>query len=58
MAEMLADDLSNDDRRRVVNAGIRDGRDAEIANVQAIADLWSDGYDVDGHCDPRQSASS
>ncbi len=31
MAEMLADDFSSDDRRRVVNAGIRHGRDAEIA---------------------------
>ena len=30
MAEMLADDISNDDRRRVVNAGVRHGRDAEI----------------------------
>ena len=33
MAEMLADDYSSDDRRRVVNAGIRHGRDAEIANI-------------------------
>ena len=39
MAEMLADDISIDDRRRVVNAGIRHGRDAEIANMRAIADL-------------------
>ena len=30
MAEILADDFSIDDRRRVVNAGIRHGRDAEI----------------------------
>ena len=29
MAEILADDISNDDRRRVVNAGIRHGRDAD-----------------------------
>jgi hypothetical protein len=39
MAEILADDYSADDRRRVVNAGIRHGRDAEIANMQTIADL-------------------
>ena len=38
MAEILADDISSDDRRRVVNAGIRHGRDAEIANMRAIAD--------------------
>ena len=30
MAEILADDFSSDDRRRVVSAGIRHGRDAEI----------------------------
>ena len=28
MAEMLADDISTDDRRRVVNGGVRRGRDA------------------------------
>ena len=39
MAEMLADDISIDDRRRVVNAGIRHGRDAEIANMRATADV-------------------
>ena len=31
MAEILADDYSSDDRRRVVNAGVRHGRDADIA---------------------------
>ena len=39
MAEMLADDIFDDDRRRVVGAGVRHGRDAEIANVRAIADV-------------------
>ncbi len=38
MVEMLADDFTGDDRRRVVNSGIRTGRDAEIANVQVIAE--------------------
>ena len=28
-----------DDRRRVVNAGVRHGRDAEIADMRAIADI-------------------
>ncbi len=37
LAQILADDFSIDDRRRVVNAGIRHGRDAEIANLRATA---------------------
>ena len=41
MAEILADDLSNDDRRRVVSTGVFDGRDAQMANTRAIAELWS-----------------
>ena len=39
LAKILADDISSDDRRRVVNAGIRHGRDAEIANMRAAADV-------------------
>jgi class 3 adenylate cyclase len=39
MGEILADDISADDRRRVVNAGIRHGRDAKIADMRATADL-------------------
>ena len=39
MAEMLADDIVTQDRRRVVNAGIRRGRDAAIAETRAIADV-------------------
>ena len=39
MGELLADDMSADDRRRVVNAGIRHGRDAKIADMRATADL-------------------
>ena len=38
-AEILADDISMDDRRRVVNAGVRHGRDAEIASQRAVADV-------------------
>nr|WP_231988704.1 BTAD domain-containing putative transcriptional regulator [Mycobacterium sp. 1274761.0] len=39
MAAALADDFAADDRRRVINAGIRRGRDNEITNVRAIAQL-------------------
>ncbi|WP_104150814.1 BTAD domain-containing putative transcriptional regulator [Mycobacterium intracellulare] len=39
MAEILADDICADDRRRVVNAGIRRGRDAKIADMRSTADL-------------------
>ena len=39
IAEILADDISDDDRRRAVNAGIRRGPQAEIDNMRAIADL-------------------
>ncbi|HXZ15769.1 MAG TPA: hypothetical protein VEH77_07345, partial [Roseiarcus sp.] len=44
LANVLADDISTDDRRRVVNAGIRHGRDAEIANLRAIADTGLGTY--------------
>ncbi|MCV7401162.1 AAA family ATPase [Mycobacterium fragae] len=39
LAEVMADDICTDDRRRVLNAGIRHGRDAEIANLRAAADV-------------------
>ena len=39
LSELVAGDISTDDRRRVVNAGIRHGRDAEIESMRAIADL-------------------
>jgi class 3 adenylate cyclase len=42
MAEILADDHYSDDRRRVVGSGVRPGRDAEIADMRAIADLATD----------------
>ncbi|WP_374109772.1 BTAD domain-containing putative transcriptional regulator [Mycobacterium sp. WUMAC-067] len=41
MAELLADDVFSDDRRRVLNAGIRRGRDAELANWRATSEVWS-----------------
>jgi hypothetical protein len=40
MAALLADNYSLDDRRRVVGAGIRDGRDAQIVDMRAIAEVW------------------
>ncbi len=39
LASVMADDISTDDRRRAVNAGLRRGRDAEIANLRAAADV-------------------
>ncbi|WSE58977.1 BTAD domain-containing putative transcriptional regulator [Mycolicibacterium sp. ND9-15] len=35
MAEVLADEVVSDDRRRVVNSGVRVGRDIQIADTQA-----------------------
>ncbi len=43
MAETLADDFVTDDRRRVVNAGVRRGRDAEIANMRSFAEVGITG---------------
>ena len=40
IAEMLADNSCIDDRRRVVNAGFWDGRDAVIANMRALDEEW------------------
>jgi hypothetical protein len=39
LAEILADDLHNEDRRRVVNAGIRHGRDSLLTDMRAAADI-------------------
>ncbi len=39
LTEVLPDNFSLDDRRRTVNAGVRHGRDAEIANLRAIAEM-------------------
>jgi limonene-1,2-epoxide hydrolase len=42
MAELLADDLSTEDRRRVVNAGLRHGRDNHVAEMRAVAELGAE----------------
>jgi hypothetical protein len=39
MAGILADGYYSDDRRRVVGAGVRHGRDGAIPNMRTIADL-------------------
>ena len=39
MAEMVADDICHDDRRRVVSGGFQRGRDAHTANLRAIVDV-------------------
>ena len=39
IAEIVADDISTDDRRRVVNAGLLHGRDATIESFRWAADL-------------------
>nr|WP_082971202.1 BTAD domain-containing putative transcriptional regulator [Mycobacterium sp. 852002-51971_SCH5477799-a] len=39
MAEMIADDFSSDDRRRVVGAGVQVGRDVDLENMRAWADV-------------------
>jgi class 3 adenylate cyclase len=40
-AEKLADNFSLDDRRRVVGSGLIDGRDAAMASIHAIADVFT-----------------
>ncbi len=39
MTEMLAEDFCNDDRRRIVNSGIRRGRDVGIEDLRAAVDV-------------------
>lgn len=39
LATTLADNVSHDDRRHVVNAGVLHSRDTQIANLQAIAEV-------------------
>ena len=39
MAAALADDHFNEDHRRVVNAGLHRGRDAELENFRSAADI-------------------
>lgn len=45
VAELLADDFCDDDRRRVVSSAIQRGRDAQIANLRAITDLGMGSFE-------------
>ena len=47
--------ITDDDRRRVVNAGVRHGRDAAIADLRARAEIGVREHHVDHHCDPRRA---
>ncbi len=38
-ADILAEDITTEDRRRAVNAGVRQDRDAEIRDFRSAADL-------------------
>ncbi|WP_081293082.1 hypothetical protein, partial [Mycobacterium colombiense] len=42
VAEMFADDVCTDDRRRVVNSGLRPGKKAVLEEISALADLGID----------------
>ena len=53
IAEILAHDFSSDDRREVVGAGIRHGRDAQVASLRATAEPLDHQRDVGPHGDPR-----
>jgi hypothetical protein len=44
IAELIADNFSKDDRRRMVNAGVTHGREAEIASQRAIAGVGVSGF--------------
>lgn len=39
MSQLFVDDLLHDDRRRVVGTGVLRGRDADIENIRATADM-------------------
>ncbi len=47
ITELLADDVSTDDRRRVVNSGLRRGRDAVIAEISAFAAIGVTTFTTD-----------
>ena len=39
VADIFTEDLANDDRRRIVNAGIEYGRDIQLKNLRRLADI-------------------
>ena len=58
IAEMLADDICMDDRRRVVNTGIRHGREAEMAGLRATASVGTRFSNADLPGDARTAPRS
>ena len=42
VSEMLADDVLSEDRRHPINSGVRQGRDALIAEISALAEVGID----------------
>ena len=58
MAEILADDNFSDDRRRVVNAGLWDGRDVVIAELRETTDFGVTDRNFRAHRDQRAATRS
>jgi hypothetical protein len=46
MAQMVTDDVCDDDRRRVVSGGIRRGRDTQLQNLRAIVGVGVKNYEA------------
>ncbi|GFG84550.1 hypothetical protein BST10_02550 [Mycolicibacter algericus DSM 45454] len=46
LRQILAEDVSTDDRRRVVNGGFQQGRDAVVAELSAISEIGSETLDL------------
>jgi ketosteroid isomerase-like protein len=44
IAETMADEFTSHDRRRVVNAGVRRGREAHITQMRAVADVGFENF--------------
>lgn len=47
MAELLSGDLHNEDRRLVVNGGVRHGRDSMLGDMRAAAEIGVLDFEVD-----------
>ena len=57
LEKLIADDFFYDDRRRVVNGGIRHGRTRHMADMRGIAEPGREVHNADRHRDPRRRAS-
>ena len=47
ITQILADDVFTDDRRRVVNSGLRKGRDAVVAEITGFAKIGAKAFASD-----------